>query len=130
MAKPKKKAELGTFSVPLEVGNLAGGSFVQIDALVDTGATYTVLGGDLLESLGVEPVDRRSFQLADERVVDYDVGEVRLRQEGSEYTVLVVFAPAGTSALLGATALEAFGLSVDPINKRLMPVPALLKRVV
>ena len=121
---------MGTFSVSLEVGNLAGGSFVQIDALVDTGATYTVLGGDLLERLGVEPVDRRSFQLADERVVNYDVGEVRLRLEGSELTVLVVFAPAGTSALLGATALEVFGLGVAPINKRLMPVPALLKRVV
>ncbi len=121
---------MGTFSVPLEVGNLAGGNLVQIDALVDTGATYTVLGGDLLERLGVEPVDRRSFQLADDRAVDYDVAEVRLRLEGSELTVLVVFAPAVTSALLGATALEVFGLGVDPINQRLMPVPALLKRVV
>ena len=121
---------MGTFSVPLEVGNPAGGSFVRIDALVDTGATYTVLGGDLLERLGVEPVDPRSFQLANERIVDYDVGEVRLRLEGSELTVLVVFAPTGTSALLGATALEVFGLGVDPINQRLMAVPALLKRVV
>ena len=59
MVKPKKKAELGTFSVPLEVGNPAGKSFVQIDARVDTGATYTALGGDLLERLGVDPINKR-----------------------------------------------------------------------
>lgn len=119
---------MGTFGVPIEVGNQTGDDFVEIDALVDTGATYTVLAGDLLERMGVEPVDRRSFQLADEKVVDYDVGEVRLRLRGSELTILVVFAPAGTGALLGATALEVFGLGVDLINQRLMPVPALLKR--
>ena len=119
---------MGTFSVPLEVGNLTGGDFVEVTALVDTGATYSVLATDFLERLGIAPVGRRSFQLADERVVDYDVGEVRLRLEGSELTVLVVFAPEGTGALLGATALEVFGLGVDPINQRLVAIPALLTR--
>ena len=50
--------------------------------------------------------------------------------EGSELTVLVVFAPTGMSPLLGATALEVFGLAADPVNQRLLPVPALLKRLV
>lgn len=121
---------MATFSVPLEVGNGAGGEFVAVEALVDTGATYTVLPKDLLARLDIEPVGRRTFQLADERVVEYNVGEVRLRLEGSELTVLVVFAPVGTGPLLGATALEVFGLAADPVNQRLLPVPALLKRVV
>jgi predicted aspartyl protease len=47
--------------------------------------------------------------------------------EGQELIVLVVFAPEGMDPLLGATALETFGLAVDPINLRLVPVPALLK---
>lgn len=33
---------MGTLSVPIEVGAPSGGQFVQVDALVDTGATYTV----------------------------------------------------------------------------------------
>jgi hypothetical protein len=41
--------------------------------------------------------------------------------------VLVVFAPEGTSPLLGATALENLSLGVDPVQQRLVPVNALLK---
>ena len=43
--------------------------------------------------------------MADNRVVEYPIGEVRMRLEGEEHTVLVVFAPEGTDALLGITAL-------------------------
>jgi hypothetical protein len=42
--------------------------------------------------------------------------------------VIVVFAPEGTPPLLGATALELFSLAADPVDHRLIPVPALLKK--
>ena len=118
---------MGTFSVPIQVGNQSGGEFLGVDALVDTGATFTLLPTDLLAHLGVNAVGRRTFELADQRSVQYDIGEARLRLNGDELTVLVVFAPEGTPALLGATALELFGLGADPVNQRLIPVPALLK---
>ncbi len=118
---------MGTFSVPIHLRNEATGEFFQLDALVDTGATYTLLSADLLESLGVKVLGQRDFELADNRGVRYDVGEARMRLNGDEMTVLVVFAPEGESPLLGATALELFGLAADPVNKRLVPVPSLLK---
>ncbi len=46
---------MGAFRVRREVGNPAGGRFESIEALVDTGATYTVLPPDLLERLGIRP---------------------------------------------------------------------------
>lgn len=98
-----------------------------MDTLVDTGATYTLLPGETLTRLGIKVIDQREFELADQRIIRYDVGEARLRLNGNERTVLVVFAPEGTSPLLGATALELFGLAVYPVNRRLIPVPALLK---
>jgi hypothetical protein len=35
----------------------------------------------------------------------------------------------GGEPLLGAFTLEGFGLGVDPVNRRLIPVPGLLKAV-
>ncbi len=118
---------MGTFSVSIQLRNQLTGEFFHLDALVDTGATYTTLPAELLETLGVKAIGQRDFELADNRGVRYDIGEARLRLNGEELTVLVVFAPEGTSPLLGATALELFGLAADPVNQRLIPVPALLK---
>lgn len=118
---------MGTFSVSIHLRNELTGEFFQLDALVDTGATYTMLPTGFLETLGVKVVGQRDFELADSRAARYDIGEARLRLNGDELTVLVVFAPEGTSPLLGATALELFGLAADPVNQRLIPVPALLE---
>ena len=117
---------MGTFSVEIQIGNQETGEFLQLEALY-TGATYTLLPSEMLNRLGIKAVDQRDFELADQRSVQYDVGEARLRLNGNELTVLVVFAPEGTSPLLGATALELFGLAADPVSQRLIPVPALLK---
>ncbi len=118
---------MGTVSVSVHIRNELTGEFFQVDTLVDTGATYTMLPADLLGTLGVKVIGQRNFELADNRGVRYDIGEARLRLNGDELTVLVVFAPEGASPLLGATALELFGLAADPVNQRLIPVPALLK---
>lgn len=118
---------MGTFTVPVQVGDLAGRQFIEVTALVDTGASDTVLPQDVLARLGVAPVVRRPFRLADEGIVEYSVGQARIRLHGEEFIVLVVFAPEGTTPLLGATTLETFSLGVDPKAQRLMPVPGLLK---
>lgn len=67
------------------------------------------------------------FQLADNREVEYDIGEIRLQLDGRERTVLVVFGPDEALPLIGATTLEVFNLGVDPVRKRLIPVTGLLK---
>ncbi len=98
--------------------------------MVDTGASDTVLPQDVLRQLGITPVDRFTYSLADETIVEYDVGETRVRLYGRERTTLVVFGPESTGPLLGATTLQLFNLAVDPTRERLMPVPALLKQKV
>ena len=45
---------MGTFSVPLEVGNLESSVSAMVDAVVDTGATYTMLPSSLLNKLSLE----------------------------------------------------------------------------
>lgn len=118
---------MGTFSVPVQVGESAAQRFIEIEALVDTGASDTLLPSNVLAELDIEPIDRFTYSLADDRVVEYDVGEVRVRLEGRERTVQVVFGPEGAEPLLGATTLEIFHLGVDPVEQRLIPVRGLLK---
>ena len=118
---------MGTFSVEIQIGNQETREFLQLECLVDTGATYTLLPSDMLNSLGIKSVDQREFELADQRSVRHDVGEARLRVSESELTVSVVFAPEGAPPLIGATALEIFSMVADPVNQCLIPVSALLK---
>ena len=120
---------LGTFTVSLQIGDLAGQRFIDIEALVDTGSSDTLLPRDILEGLGIPAVDRFTYSLAGETLVEYDVGEARLRLNGRERTTQVVFGPQGVTPLLGATTLQLFHLGVDPLQEQLAPVRGLLKQL-
>ena len=118
---------MGTLTVPAQVGDSNGRAFVDIQALVDTGSTYTSIPANVLSGLGVEVVEHHTFELADESIVEYGIGQVTIRLDGRDRIVVVVFMPDDSSPLLGATTLEMFGLGVDPVGMRLAPVPMLLK---
>ena len=119
---------MGTFSIAIEVGSLAGKQFQPVEALVDTGSSDTAIPENILNGLGVVPTGHRRFRLADESLVTYPIGQARVRLLGQEFVVLVVFTPEGTMPLLGASTLETFGLAADPLSGELMEVPGLMKR--
>jgi clan AA aspartic protease len=117
---------MGTFHVEVEIGDPEGRRYDRIEALVDTGATYTSVSRPLLDALGVVPHTRALFVLADGRHVERDVGRAWIRVSGRTEITLVVFADPGSPALLGAYALEGLRLAADPVGRRLVPVPGLL----
>ncbi|MBI2466506.1 MAG: retroviral-like aspartic protease family protein [Candidatus Rokubacteria bacterium] len=118
---------MGAFRVQVEIEALAGGRAEKLEALVDTGATYTWVSRDVLERLGVRPEEDRPFVLADGRQVTYGIAWVRVRIDGRRQPTIAVFGDPGSEPLLGVVTLEEFGLAADPVNRRLVPVPALLK---
>jgi clan AA aspartic protease len=117
---------MGTFRVDVEVGDPEGRRYDRIEALVDTGATYTSLPRPLLEALDVVPHARERFVLADGRSVEREIGHAWVRIGDRSVITLVVFADPGSPALLGAYALEGLRLASDPVARRLVPVPGLL----
>ncbi len=121
---------MGTFSVMLDVRNANGGEWASAAASVDTGASYTVIGEDFLASLGIQPDEKEQFQLGDDSVVEWNMGEARLRLGNSERTSPVVFGPPGVSPLLGALTLQIFRLTVDPVNERLVRLPPVKARLI
>ncbi len=116
---------MGTFSCPIEVIAADGSRSETVDALVDTGSTYTCLPATLLNRLGVVPRRRIQSELADGSIVDDAIGEARIRLEGIEMTTIVVFVGEGAPTLLGAYTLEGALLVVDPVRQRLAPTHAL-----
>ncbi len=117
---------MGTFRVSIEVGDPAGQRYETVEALVDTGATYTTLPAPFLHGLGIVPHARDTFVLADGRRVERDIGRAWIRVDGRTEFTLVVFGEPGTPPLLGAYALEGLRLAADPVARRLTPVPGLL----
>ena len=118
---------MGTFSVAIEIGDLAGERFEEVDALVDTGATTTVIPGSALRRLGIAPTKRETFEYAGGERAELDMAEARARVAGRETTTWVIFGKEGTAALLGAYTLEGVFLGVDPYGQKLIPVQGLLK---
>ena len=113
---------MGTFYVTIQVADRFRERYVTVDALVDTGSSHTSLPEGLLDELGIEPERSLKCELADNRVIEYPVGEIRLRIEEQEGTVPVLFTPDDELPLLGATTLEILGFGIDPIAETLLPV--------
>ena len=76
--------------------------------------------------MGITPKKSQQFRFTQGEVRRLRMGEARIRVEGRETGTLVVFNDEGTQPLLGALALEALFLSVDPVEQRLTPVDGLL----
>ncbi len=119
---------MGVFRFTIEIGDPQGTRFESLDALVDTGASYTVVPAPILRRLGVQPRERVEFTLADGRVVEREIGETRVRVAGRTASTIVVFGDAAAGALLGAYTLEGTRLGVDPLRRTLVPVRAFLMR--
>ncbi len=111
---------MGTFNVPLRVGHPAGGATEAVEAMVDTGATHTMLPGSLLAAVDVEPREYRRYVLRDGSEQVYGIGMALIALDNRDWPCPVVFGPDG-QFLLGATTLEIFGLMVDPAGEELIP---------
>ena len=117
---------MGTFNWPMRISSMDGEQVRDIDATVDTGAAYTTLPTSLLRELGVEPMGKRRFLLADGRRIEMDYGQAWASINGESVTTLVVFGEDNAPPLLGAYTLEGLALAVDPVEQRLVPTHLIL----
>jgi clan AA aspartic protease len=91
---------------------------VELEALVDTGATMLALPEDVVARLGVATLGKRRARDARGMVVELLwVGDLRVEILGREMTADALVLPAGAKALIGQIPLEALDLVVDPKSR-------------
>ena len=73
---------------------------IEVDFLVDTGATYVVLPPDVVDRLGLETRMERRMMLASGELGVWGLGDVRLGLDGEEHTTTFLVGPAGCRAAL------------------------------
>ena len=73
---------MGTFRIPLEIGDPEGQRYETVEALVDTGASYTMVPASLLRRLGVTPHTSSFFILEDGSQREIEIGRTWLRVDG------------------------------------------------
>lgn len=93
--------------------------------LVDSGAVFSVLPEKELSRLGIKPIDKQRFILANGEEVEKKIGEARFSFQNKTRTAPVIFGDKGVY-LLGATTLENLGLILDPLSREIKPLPMLL----
>jgi clan AA aspartic protease len=93
--------------------------------LVDSGAVFSVIPEKELKKLGIKPDTKQTFVLANGEEIEKQVGEARFTWKDTQRTAPVVFGEEGVY-LLGATTLEAMGVILDPVNRKLEKLPMIL----
>ena len=112
---------MGTFTHPITLYSPLGDRMETVDAMVDTGSTFTVVPGAILEGLGVQPRRAVNLKLANGQVVERRVGTVTAEIDGERESIICVFGDPEATPLIGAVTLESFLLAVDPVAQRLVP---------
>ena len=113
---------MSIFRFPVEVLDSSGERLERVEAWVDTSASYTLVPGTLLESLGHTPGHHLQFTLADGSIIELGVSQLTLGIGDDTRVVSCVLGGDDAEPLLGATALEEFALGADPVNHTLIPL--------
>ncbi|MCX8204642.1 MAG: Retroviral aspartyl protease [Candidatus Nezhaarchaeota archaeon] len=120
---------MGFVRVKARVWNIESpGDVREVVLLADTGAIYTVLPGSFLRSLGVKSIGRRKFRLANNQVLEREVGIIGVEVNGIKTHSIAIFGDEGVY-LLGVVTLEELGLEVDPVRGELRPLELLLMQL-
>lgn len=121
---------MGLTHVAVRLFNSTSTDTYNADFLVDTGAMDTMAPASDLKEIGIQPLGKDVYELANGELVEYEYGNAELRFMNEIVPIRIVFGPDGSEPILGVIALEAAGFVVDPKNQMLRKLRARpLKRV-
>ena len=117
---------MGLTFVRIRVSKDASAPSESLEVLVDTGATYTMIPGPVLERLGLVPTRAKRVRLGDGRVIGRRLGLGYVRYETYESPTWILFGDPDDTPVLGALTLEELSLQVDMESQRLRETDTVL----
>lgn len=118
---------MGTFRETIHVANpKRPRQAISVEAIVDTGATYSWIPQEILTRLGVPVIETWPLKIASGKIIQRKLGLALVTVRQKTMPSPVLFGDKGSEPLLGAVTLEELGFSVDPIHRTLVPATAYL----
>jgi len=98
---------------------------VEVEAVIDTGATMVVLPKDIVEELGLRKMREVKVRYANNKVETKPIyGVVNIELKGRSANLDVLVEEKGSQPLIGHVLLELLDLIVEPKTRKLIPNPA------
>lgn len=111
---------MGMTHVDIEVANLSDPDRTEmVRLLVDSGATYSVVPGDVLERLDIRSFIEERLILANGDTIIRRKGGALFKYKDRLGTSDVLFGEPGDENLLGVLTLESLGFVLDPLRREL-----------
>jgi len=111
--------------VKAKVTNPLNGAEIEDNALVDTGATYTVIPWETFEKLSLKIVGEKNVETA-KGLIRLDESFAVVEIEGKRGLTPLLVSKDLKDILIGVLTLEALGLTVDPATGKLKETRILL----
>ncbi len=102
------------------------GKQVTVTFLVDSGASYALLSEPQWKAIELSPKRRMAFTFADGTRIERNISECRITLPQCEGTTPVILGESDDQPLLGVITLEILGLTLNPFNRTLQPMRAML----
>lgn len=113
---------MGTFNTKVRVANMIDRSrTIEIEAMVDTGASYSWISKSKLDGLGITPLSQMKFKTISGGLIEREMAPVMVTADGKTAADNVVMAHEGDLEVIGAFTLEALGVTADVVQRKLVP---------
>lgn len=97
---------------------------IEVDAVIDTGATMVVLPQDIVERLGLKKIREVKVRYANNKIETKSIyGVVTIEIKGRAANLDALAEAEGSQPLIGQVLLELLDLVVDPRTRILIPNP-------
>jgi clan AA aspartic protease len=117
---------MGHIEVELGIGNLEGEKLIKVKALVDTGATFTVIPESIVKELNLTLAGEKVRVSTAKGYDELDLTHALLEINGKRRIMPVLLSRHIDRVLLGVITLEVMQLRVNPITGKLEEYAALL----
>lgn len=101
----------------------------EVEFLVDSGATYTLLPEKVWKKFKLKPMREVTFSLADGTTIKRKVSEIHFEYKGLYGTTPVILGEKNDEALLGTLTLETLGLLLNPFTRELVSMKMMLAKI-
>src|SRR5258705_5644044 len=115
----------GLTHVAVKLKSFVSNDTYEAEFLVDSGATDLLVPAAELIRIGVQPVGRMAYELANGTVQEDQFGLAEISFMNEVTAGRVIFGPENAQPILGVTALESVGVVIDPANRTLKRLPAI-----